>query len=83
MISKADAATHWTENDEAILAAAEKRIDKQVVDWARTPVTTDLWNIGVTPRIRERLTARYTDGGWSVEWSEGDQRDPGPHITLR
>lgn len=83
MIGKVDAQRVWTGNDDAAFKACEARIDREITNNNGYGITADLGGIaGVNPRVRARVTDIYQKGGWTVSWSEGDQREPGPFVRL-
>lgn len=82
MISKQDAERAWTAADEAAFKACEVVIDRSIAN-SSGYISADLGSIsGVNPRVRSRITDVYQQGGWTVSWTAGDQRDPGPFVRL-
>ncbi len=83
MITKEEAARLWTSQDKLVYGVAEQLIDNQIKSAADdTRITVNLRTAGVSVRVKEKLIANYRAGGWNVGWVDGDQRDPGPYMTL-
>ena len=83
MISAGDAKKMRTEDDNVTIALAERTIDNAIRISGDSRVVIDMNGIrGLTTRVREHLKEMYERGGWTAEWSSGDQREPGPFFTL-
>lgn len=73
MISKADAENR---------ARAERLIDRHIQSAEAWPIWVQLDEICRASRVMKRLADAYEEGGWTVRWESGDQRDPGSHMVL-
>lgn len=82
MISKKDAKEIWTKDDEAAFGCAETIIDRAIGGVDGGKILVGLEKCNINSRVRDHITKVYRDGGWSVTWSNGDQRDPGPFLEL-
>jgi late competence protein required for DNA uptake (superfamily II DNA/RNA helicase) len=82
MISKDDARKLWTSDDDAAFDRAETIIDRAIRSSNGGRILADLARIDVSLRVRARITKAYCDAGWTVKWTDGDQRDPGPFVDL-
>jgi len=82
MISKADAKKLWTKDDETAFSRAETIIDRAIGSGDGGRILADLEKCDINARVRERITKAYRDAGWTVKWTNGDQRDPGPFVDL-
>lgn len=84
MISKVQATAVWTEIDDKAFKEAERRIDAAIKDGGRR-ISVDMAGVdGLTERVKKRINDLYgsPEGGWAVDWRNGDQRDPGPFVEL-
>ena len=81
VISKDDAKKVWTGNDAAATEAIELRVDKAIREGGH--IFVDLSGITLTQRVREKVASSYSSGGWTVKWTFGDCRDPGPYLELK
>lgn len=76
-------AAQLTDGELINIEAAEQQIDQAAREGAKWG--TDRISIGVdvpvTHRVRQELTRRYTEAGWSVTWH--DSQGDGMYIELR
>lgn len=80
MITKADAVSKLTSEEEAELFLWEKKIDSALAKYSGSPVYVDC--SGLSRRVRDRLIAKYQQEGiWHVEHFD-DQRD-GPSLVFK
>lgn len=85
MIKASDALSKFSAELEAQYKRAESIIDRAIEKMLDDEAVADLGAVdgGVSPRVLRRLGKAYRAGGWTWELRQGDQRDPGPFVTLR
>ena len=84
MITTTQAVQHFTDEDAAAMAVAEKRIDAALLRYEGSPILVDFSQQDrVRRKVLERLCEKYREGGWLAQIKNGDQRDPGPWIEFQ
>lgn len=84
MIKASEALASFSAELEGQYDRAEHHIDAAILGMSGDDVRVDLASLGdISPRVLRRLEQAYRDGGWTWEFRRGDQRDPGPFVTLR
>lgn len=83
MIKAEDAVKHFTDEMQEEYKRGERMIDQAIERMVYDVAYVDFAGGVKTPRVLERLRQAYIDGGWVVTLQSGDQRDPGPFLTLR
>lgn len=80
MITKADAVSKLTSEEEIELSLWEMRIDDALAKYTGDRAYVD--SRGLSKRVRDRLIEKYQrEGGWRVEHFD-DQRD-GPSLVFK
>jgi hypothetical protein len=82
VITAKHALTTLTDEDQAALVAAEKRIDGALAQYEGRPVLVDFERTNTRRKVLDKLCEMYRANGWNAEIKSGDQRDPGPWIEF-
>ncbi len=80
MISKEQAAKEWGAIDERLYKDIEFALDVAIGGSADSP-HIDVQPARINPRVRAKIVTKYSNGGWSVRITDGDQTDP--TVTIR